>query len=229
MIISHTHKFIFVKSEKTGGTSVEAALSNICHGRDIVTPLGDYPFNRDEDGEWVHKSLNPDGFKQHDDAITIKSQLPADVWDSYYKFSITRNPWDKVVSDFFWQYRQHDFDQPIRRFYHFIGYPYDELKPIRKMFKNFVKGGQWKTNDRFYIINDELCVDYIIRYEHLTEGLREVCKRVGLPELRLPHLKSGMRKRGHHYSVYYDEETRAIVSERHQHDIRLFGYIFETA
>ena len=50
MIISHSHRYIFIKSEKTAGTSVEAALSKHCTDNDMVTPLGDYWFNRDERG-----------------------------------------------------------------------------------------------------------------------------------------------------------------------------------
>ena len=47
MIISHSRRFIFIKSTKTAGTSVEAALSNFCERDDVVTPLGDYRHNRD--------------------------------------------------------------------------------------------------------------------------------------------------------------------------------------
>ena len=65
MIISHSHRYIFIKSEKTAGTSVEAALSKHCTDSDIVTPLGDYWFNRGEKGEWIHSAMNAEGFFQH--------------------------------------------------------------------------------------------------------------------------------------------------------------------
>ena len=107
--------------------------------------------------------------------------------------------------------------------------PFDELAPARKAFTRFLREKEWDTNDRFYILDGELCVDFVIRYEHLAEDLQQVCNRVGLPELELPHLKSGMRQRGHHYSEYYDDTTRALVAERHANDIRLFGYRFESA
>ncbi len=32
MIISHEHKFIFLKTKKTAGTSVELALTRLCGG-----------------------------------------------------------------------------------------------------------------------------------------------------------------------------------------------------
>lgn len=39
MIISHKHKFIFIKTKKTAGTSIEIALSSICDADDIITRI----------------------------------------------------------------------------------------------------------------------------------------------------------------------------------------------
>ncbi len=56
MIISHKYKFIFLKTKKTAGTSIEISLSRYCGDKDIITPimfedekiradLGKYPQN----------------------------------------------------------------------------------------------------------------------------------------------------------------------------------------
>ena len=105
MIISHTHKYIFIKSLKTAGTSLEAALSHYCSGDDMVTPLDDYWFNRDERGQWIHSAMNAEGFFQHDSAAEVKRKLDPQVWSNYLKFTIVRNPWDRVVSLFSWEAR----------------------------------------------------------------------------------------------------------------------------
>jgi hypothetical protein len=227
MIVSHTRKFIFIKSRKTAGTSLEAALSNYCGGDDIVTPLGDYSINRDETGQWVHKVMNPGDFQQHDDALTVKDKLPIEVWDGYFKFSIARNPWDRLISDFYWKKRRDPALQPHKRFYHYLGIPFDEFTEIKKLFSQFAESGSWDNNDRFYIIDGKLCMDYVIRYENLTEDFGEVCRRIGIPVENLPHLKSGMRKVQRHYSEYYDKKTQDLVAERHKNDIELLGYRFE--
>ena len=228
MIISHTHEFIFIKSHKTGGTSVEAALSQHCSGNDVVTPLIDYKFNRDENGQWIHKSMNPGSYQQHDDALTIRNSLPEEIWNQYTKISIARNPWDRAVSFFFWEQRRNPALHPRKRFYHYLGVPFDELDKLRQLFKEYIRG-DWSTNDRFYFMDDQLCVDYIIRYEHLNDDFARLCEQLDLAPTPLPHLKSGIRKKSRHYSEFYDEETREIVARRHRNDIKTFGYQFEQA
>ena len=234
MIISHTHKFIFIKSEKTAGTSLETALSRFCGGDDVVTPINDYRHNRDENGQFLHQSMNAEEFikldlpnLQHVDALTIRKMVPDEVWNNYLKFSITRNPWDRIISDFFWKMRQDPGVLPRKRFYHYLGVPFNELGQPRARFKEFLKRGRWTNNDRFYVIDDQLCVDHAIRYEHLSEDFNEICGKLGLDNCSLPRLKSGMRQRNHHYSEYYDDESKAIVAEKHKNDIQFFGYRFE--
>ena len=234
MIISHTHKFIFIKSFKTAGTSVEAALSNYCSGSDIVTPLNDYRHNRDENGKFIHKSMNADKFielglpnLQHVEALTIKEQVSPEIWNNYFKFSITRNPWDRAVSYFFWEKRNDPVLKPQKKIYHYLGVPFNDLEQIKRAFSIYIKNANWPNNDCFYIIDNQLCTDYVIRYESLQEDYSKVCNKLGLLASTLPRLKGGIRKQHYHYSEYYDEATIAIIAERHKNDIRFFGYEFE--
>ncbi len=230
MIISHSHRFIFIKSLKTAGTSLETALSNQCGGNDVIVPINDFGHNRDADGQLSHRSMNADEvyrrIGQHVDATTIKSREPAEVWNSYFKFSITRNPWDRALSYFFWDHRRDESLAPPKRFYHVLGVAYDDFTPVKRKFAEFVRGRTLENNDRFYIIEDELCVDFVIRYEHLEDGYREVCARTGLSTLQIPRLKTGIRKKERPYTDYYDDETRDIVAELHRNDILFFNYRF---
>lgn len=235
MIISHTRRFVFVKSIKTAGTSIEAALSNYCSDNDIVTPLNNYAFNRDQASPIQHRSMNAEHLGwwhkeigQHVDAATIR-RYHEGPWRDYNKISIARNPWDRAVSLFFWLARNDESLKPKKRFYHRLGIPFNEIDETKKLFAQFVKKGDWETNDRFYMMNDKVCVDFIIRYESLDDDFNEVCDKLSLPRIDLPRLKTGIRPMQSHYSQYYDNESREIVAERHQNDIRCFGYEFQNA
>ena len=234
MIISHTHKFIFLKSFKTAGTSIDTTLSNFCSGEDIVTPLNDFRHNRNEQGEFLHKAMNYEDFEnlnlpnlQHVEAQTVKDMVDPEVWNNYFKFSICRNPWDRAISEFSWFTRNDPEVKPKKRFYNYLGVPFNEIGQLRKHFAEFIKNTRLPSNDPFYVIDDELCVDDIIRYENLTDDYNRILDRLALPHADLPRLKGGIRAGGYHYSEYYDEETKNIVADQHKNDIRFFGYKFE--
>jgi hypothetical protein len=253
MIISHTHQFIFIKSLKTAGTSIEAALSNHCGGNDIVVPINNFGHNRDEKGGIIHRGMNADELYskigQHVDAPTIKDRAPAEVWNGYFKFSIVRNPWDRALSYFFWDKRNDPALKPKKRFYHYLGVPFDEFGAVRNLFAQFIREkalkdderfhvsdgqkryrvpaeGFLENNDRFYIIGGQLCTDFVIRYEHLAEDYDEACRRIGIPATGLPRLKTGIRNERRPYTDYYTDETREIVAKLHANDLRYFGYRF---
>ena len=146
MIISHSHKFILIKSIKTAGTSIEAALSNYCSGDDIVTPLNNYSFNRDTNSSVEHQSMNTDQIRwwnkeigQHVDAMMLKKHLTEEVWKNYYKISFARNPWDRLVSLFTWRNKNNSALKPRKRFFHYLGVPYDEFGQTKKYSNNMQK------------------------------------------------------------------------------------------
>lgn len=236
MIISHTHRFLFLKSLKTAGTSIEAALSQHCSGDDVVTPLNDFAHNRDETGGIVHRAMNADQLPwwdketigQHVDAATMRANLPPEVWAGYVKFSIARNPWDRMVSMFTWLKRNNASLKPRKGLAHRLGLPFDEMAQVRQHFRDFIRAGV-DTNDRFYFLDGQLCADFMVRYEHLGDDLSELCRRLSLPPLALPNLKAGFRPHKYSYAQYYDDETRSIVAESHRRDIEQFGYAFESA
>ena len=125
MIISHRHRFIFIKTEKTAGTSIELALAKVCGPEDVITAvvhLSDRelrrslgPGYRTEQNDVVPtRFLTPldiaravkagrrPRFTNHMGARDIRRFVPRDVWDGYYKFCIERNPWDKTISLYCW-------------------------------------------------------------------------------------------------------------------------------
>lgn len=227
MIVSHAHRFIFIKTRKVAGTSVEACLSQFCGEGDIITALGqDEGFrmgprsislsrhrraSRLIRGWWnlVGRPANAyGGFYPHIPAHEIKRLLGDQIWNSYFKFTIERNPWDRQVSLYHWHYRDRDakpsFDLFIRSPFH------------RKISSNFDA----------YSINGTVVADYVCRYETLERDLQQVLKEVGVDaKLELPRAK-GSHRNGRAWRDYYTPRTRDIVGGWYAREIEAFGYSF---
>ena len=126
MIVSHLHRFILLKTQKTGGTSVELALSQICGPDDIVTPLTEddeklrgsvkaqnyvIPEARRAPSASLLRLLGKRGaragteFHEHMNASDVRRAIGPEVFDAYLKVTIVRNPWDREVSRYFWATR----------------------------------------------------------------------------------------------------------------------------
>jgi hypothetical protein len=83
-------------------------------------------------------------------------------------------------------------------------------------------------NPKYYMVDDELVVDHVIRYEHLDADLAVVMSHLGLASaLDLPRANGAYRKSGD-YRGHFDDETRDWVAQAYTTEIDLFGYRFET-
>lgn len=231
MIISHKHKFIFIKVPKTAGTSIEIELSKLCGERDIITkertadveklttktprnyrglfnPIPDFR-------HYGLKNLPKNtarflmGWKYYDHipASIVKARVGERVWDSYFKFCFERNPWDKLVSAFCWQKR---------------------LPGREQNFERFVKAGLFPKGFPLYTLNGSLAMDYVGRFENLESDLKTAYEKIGLSEGRvvLPKTKSHTRKDSEGYRQYYTQELRDIVASAFGEEIKLMGYSF---
>ena len=114
MIICHPQKLIFFKTKKTGGTSFEIALSKFCGPDCVITPIA--PADeavRSEQGVrgaqnheatvWPDGSKSDAVFFNHMSAVDARAKIPDDIWNSYRKITIVRDPFDAAVSRYYWE------------------------------------------------------------------------------------------------------------------------------
>ena len=117
MIISHEHKFIFIKTAKTGGSTIENILGNHLGDRDIASGSGYHDVNNRK-VRYTHK-LNFIRF-DYPSVLGGYSHVPASfLYKKYFKghrpkdyfvFTIERNSYDKAISHWWWH-------QHTKRFY----------------------------------------------------------------------------------------------------------------
>ena len=101
MLISHQYKFIFIKTVKTAGTSVEAFLEPFCcppgHIVQHWTPtiISDYGVVGQR---WPQSDRNDFGYYNHMPASKIRERCPQ--FDEYTRLTIVRDPYDRAISYF---------------------------------------------------------------------------------------------------------------------------------
>ena len=201
MIICHTHKFIYLKTPKTAGTSIEVFFEQFCEEGDIVGKRGK--------GE--KKLLSPPDWYHHMHAPVVRRKIGRKIWNSYFKFCAVRNPWDLVVSRYWYACRRES-----------VNPKFQDLIANRRSHKN--------NFPKYHSIRGKFAMDFCIRYERLHEDIQHVCSVLSLPcDLStLPTLKSQFRKSPDHYSLYYSEESKERIREHFCDEIERFNYAFET-
>ncbi|WP_258104791.1 sulfotransferase family protein [Marinoscillum sp. MHG1-6] len=206
MLISHDHKFIFIKPKKVAGSSIQAYLAQFC-----------------KNGINYHRDP-----KSHMKAADVKKMVGEEVWNSYLKVTVVRNPWDKTVSLYHWRRRKRPLYIHLRRVLR--GWPWHS-PAMRHDFKSYVKY-LFELNDlnadkNIVRIGGELPDYFFIRFENLHDDMDELCKKLGVdynPD-DLPKKKTGHRKEPG-YRQHFDEETKELVRKAHEDEIARFGYEF---
>ena len=231
MLISHRYKFIFIKTKKTAGTSLEIALSRYLGARDVITHISpeDEQLRQQSGGlgpqnfylplstlqpahwaQWLRTRQRP-YFYNHMPADEIVRHVSASVWQHYFKFCFERNPWDKVISWYYWEHKQEP--RP----------PLDAFIQAGRASDLAAGGGS-----SLYTINGKLAVDKVYRYEDLPAALQDLKDRLGLPEVPdLPHAKGQYRQDKRPYQTRYSPVNRQMIAGLFADEISRLGYRFE--
>src|SRR5690606_10039582 len=157
MLISHRHQFVFVKTKKTAGTSIEISLSRYMGAADVITPiaeedeairrrLGVVPRNYELTVMDGRGRLRERKLRNHSRAKAARDVLGERTWNEYFVFTVERNPFDRILSQFYWRGGYENFPSVMA----------------------FLDSGIPKPNSWIYQDDDgSLLVDYIIRYDRL--------------------------------------------------------------
>jgi hypothetical protein len=142
----------------------------------------------------------------------IENSYPQE-WKDYYKFTIERNPWDKVVSSYFWHKTIKENQFGTMPFEEYIEtcelLPTDWLKYARK---------------------NDVMVDNIWLYENMGDMYSELNDMFGFnitpDDWKNTRLKSGIRKvQG--YKEMHNSKTIEKVRFLFKKEISHLGYLYE--
>ena len=141
-------------------------------------------------------------------------------WAQKHRFTVVRNPWDKVVSQYHYRVKT-DQDHILTDGLSFSDWV---VEVFEKENPRYINRSKFFDDQVSWLVDYDgrIDMDTIIRFETLDADFRALCDTLGL-RAELPHLKTSERD---HYGGYYDDATRSIVAERFARDIEAFGYAF---
>lgn len=159
MIVSAQKKFVFVRTPKTAGTSIEAALNKFA--------------NTTTDGRLTW----------HATAAEAKSVLQD--WDRYFRFAFVRHPYDVQVSMYRYVLRlgsAHPEYQQIRKYRTVSEYVTGHVRT------RVAAGRMRKQADFIYSRDGESLINFVGRFERLEFDFNEICGLLRLGRIALPEL-----------------------------------------
>lgn len=210
VLVSNVKKFIYLKNKKVAGTSVEAYFEKYC-----LDP--NKPYNQTHSIDETVSKYGIVGFREsgkqlgnfsnHMNLSELQAKIGSNIVDNFFKFCVVRNPYDKMVSFYFFEKKRN---------------PNFNLS-----FKEFCKKKDCFNLNRVKI-NGIIKCNYFIKFENLLEDLEIVCNKLSIPfdKNLLPTYKSKCRNEKKNYQEYYDEETKQIVYTKHKEEFDLFNYTF---
>lgn len=209
MIYSKEKQFLFIHIPKTGGKSMSSVLAeyashntNFDHllVRKLTLKFGSFPrlkiYSR-------HEKLS------QFESFTCKSE-----YSKLWKFSIVRNPYDRLVSLFLFQQQYSEANNH---------------KLIKNMtfddFVNWMNPWMKKTSMVSFIKNNDgkIDMDFIGRFENLNEDVNKIFEHLNIDK-RLPYINK--TKKTDSYRNYYNDKLIKLVQKNYEEDLDFFKYVF---
>jgi len=197
-MISHKHNFIFIHIPKTGGTSVNHSLNKYCEVPPEILP-------------GVRNPMALDMYKKHVKLVDICKHM--DI-TSFFKFCVIRNPWDRILSLYFWktQHGKRVIDTQELNFNSWI----------KNVFLNDISHKFWANQCDYISINNVLCMDYVIKFEDFTNDWNIVCNKLQISAPLSHEYKTNHAP----YNKYYNDESINAIHKMFKRDIDTFKYTF---
>lgn len=239
MIILHEPKILALKPIKVGGTSLEIALSKYATRSSVITPITEddekirknlgfrgpqnYKYNFRETimlgkRRLAQAGLNrsfPEKYYNHIPAHELREKVGESIWNRYTKIAIIRNPFDYIVSCYFYFSKADSSNEENTRFDTWV------LRNPKFLLRN----------EEIYKINDKIIIDFMVIYEKIEEDLGNLEKNVPLlnglkDQFKQIRAKGTYRPRAATTDEMFADAPRAfrLIYEIYKDDIEKYGF-----
>ena len=227
VLISHPNKFIFIKTKKSASSSLEESLEYYLIG---VPPsgFGEETPERITSEYYVTgrgQGPKPNFMKPHISSRELTRLLGDERFASYLKATSVRNPWDQVVSFFWWEMRKFPYLHSVAK-----GAP---MIIVKLWFSIWFLTSRSKLKGLSFTqqlsLRGELPSLHLIRYESAEADIRGLLEKLGHSprDLYIPNRKSQIRARPETFEKYYFDFVRKSISKSRYKDLANFGYKWE--
>ena len=203
-MISHKLKYLFIHIPKTAGSALALFLEDSLANE--VTVGYSNQTGKDQN-VYAACEINEDKKSIKHEPHEYFQGLYGDRLDDYFKFTIVRNPYDRMMSYHFWgsntEYRNFTKEGFIRR---------------------VVELGEDPWSYQHKYINDDY---HIIHYENLVEELKEIECLKQYDFDQLPKINVNRARQATPTLLYedlYDEEMKSLVYDYYKKEFESFGY-----
>jgi|GEM_PF-561513 len=191
------------------------------------------PIRNGKNGTFIFIHINKNGGTSVGKAVGLPKKMHFHVkelinvigeneFDKAFVFSVIRNPWDRVVSQYRYRVKtnQNNLGKNQISFKKWVKCTYSENKNYF-YYDNpraFATQSEWLKDTK-----GNIRVDKLIKFESINHDYKVIAKKLGIQD-NLPHLNSTKKES---YHKYYDSETIEIVRNWFKEDIERFNYSFE--